>query len=216
MSPPVTKKPETLLIACGALAREITTLIDVLDLQNMTIQCLPAHFHNTPDKIPDGVEQKIREAGNRFDRILVLYGECGTGGRLDEILEREGVERIPGAHCYEFYMGSDDFAALFDAEPGSFFLTDYLVKHFERLVIGSLGLDRFPQLRDDYFGNYSRLVYLAQTHNPDLDAAAEKAAERLNLSFERRFTGYGELKDILEPPSNEDAIHGEPDNRLLA
>lgn len=207
----MTVKPQTLLIACGALGREITTLIDVLDLHNVTVQCLPAHFHNTPEKIPDGVEQKIAEAGDRFGRILVLYGECGTGGRLDEILEREGIERIPGDHCYEFFMGSTDFRELFDAEPGSFFLTDYLVKHFELLIIKGLGLDRFPQLLDDYFGNYSRLVYLAQTEDPDLDAAALKAAERLNLKFERRFTGYGGLKSILEEEN-----HGTTDSRLLA
>lgn len=205
------KKPATLLIACGALGREITTLIDVLHLENITIQCLPAHFHNTPEKIPAGVEQKIKEGKGRFERILVLYGECGTGGRLDEILAQEGIERIPGDHCYEFFMGSADFKTMFEAEPGSFFLTDYLTKHFDLLIIKGLGLDRFPQLLDDYFGNYTRLVYLAQTENPDLDAAAKRAAERLNLNFERRFTGYGGLKDILE-----DEKDASIDHRLLA
>jgi len=207
----VTTKPETLLIACGALGHEIIALIDVLSLENITVQCLPAHFHNSPEKIPDGVEKKIALAKGRFDRILVLYGECGTGGRLDEILEREGIERIPGAHCYEFFMGSADFKALFDAEPGSFFLTDYLVKHFDLLIIQGLGLDRFPQLLDDYFGNYTQLVYLAQMQDPDLDAAAKEAAKRLNLNFERRFTGYGGLKDILEDEKN-----ASTDHRLLA
>jgi hypothetical protein len=211
MSHPVTAKPETLLIACGALGQEIITLIDILNLENITVQCLPAHFHNTPDKIPGGVEQKIKEAGQRFDRILVLYGECGTGGKLDEIIEREGIERIPGAHCYEFFMGQADFKDLFDAEPGSFFLTDYLVKHFDLLIIQGLGLDRFPQLLDDYFGNYSQLVYLAQTGDPELDAAAQAAAARLKLDFERRFTGYGGLKDILEEENN-----GSTNHRLLA
>ncbi len=203
-------KPETLLIACGALGREITTLIDVLGLENITIQCLPAHFHNTPEKIPDGVERKIVEAGDRFERILVLYGECGTGGRLDEILEREGIERIPGDHCYEFFLGHADFKTLFEAEPGSFFLTDYLVKHFDLLIIQGLGLDRFPQLVDDYFRNYSRLVYLAQTEDPDLDAAAIKAAERLKLTYQRRFTGYGGLETILQ-----DEIHGSTNHPAL-
>jgi len=207
----VTAKPQTLLIACGALGREITTLIDIMGLENITISCLPAHFHNTPEKIPDGVEQKIIEAGDRYGRILVLYGECGTGGRLDAILEREGIARIPGDHCYEFFMGSADFKTLFEDEPGTFFLTDYLVKHFELLIIQGLGLDRFPQLLDDYFGNYTRLVYLAQSENPELDAAALKAAARLNLNFERRFTGYGGLKTILE-----DETHGTIDHRLLA
>jgi hypothetical protein len=207
----VTAKPKTLLIACGALGREIINLIDILNLKNITVQCLPAHFHNTPDKIPGGVEKKIEEAGDRFDRILVLYGECGTGGKLDAILQREGIERIPGAHCYEFFMGQADFKDLFDAEPGSFFLTDYLVKHFDQLIIQGLGLDRFPQLLGDYFGNYSQLVYMAQTSDPDLDAAAMAAAEKLKLNFERRFTGYGDLKNILKEGNN-----GSADHSLLA
>lgn len=211
MSPAVTKKPETLLIACGALGQEIVTLIDVLGLQNIKIECLPAHYHNTPEKIPGGIEQKIIEAGQRYERILVLYGECGTAGKLDEVLERHGIARIPGSHCYEFFMGQADFKALFEAEPGSFFLTDYLVKHFDLLIIKGLGLDRFPQLLDDYFGNYSQLVYLAQTDDPKLDTAARQAAVRLNLAFERRFTGYGDLKSILEEQNN-----ASTDHRLLA
>ncbi len=135
---------------------------------------------------------------------------------MDEFLEREGIDRIPGNHCYEFFMGSEDFHTLFEAEPGSFFLTDYLVRHFDRLIIEGLGLDRFPQLLDDYFGNYSQLVYLAQVEDPEIDAAARKAAQRLNLSYDYRFTGYGGLKDILETHGNEDKDHGSTDNRLLA
>ncbi len=216
MSRPVAARPSTLLISCGALGREITTLIDVLGLDNTTVQCLPAHYHNTPDRIPEAVEKKILAGKGAFDRILVLYGECGTGGRLDEILRREGIERIPGNHCYEFFMGSDDFHALFDAEPGSFFLTDYLVRHFDRLIIEGLGLDRFPQLIDDYFRHYTQLVYLAQIEDPELDVAAREAAERLGLAYDYRFTGYGGLKQILGTLGSEETDHGATDHRLLA
>lgn len=213
----MSSQPSTLLIACGALAREITTLMDVLELKNVTVQCVPAHYHNTPDLIPDAVEEKIKAAKGQFDRTLVLYGDCGTGGLLDDILEREGIERIPGAHCYEFFMGSTDFQNLFDATPGSFFLTDYLVKHFDRLVIQTLGLDRYPQLRDSYFQHYSQLVYLAQTEDEELQAKARQAAEQLGLSYEYRFTAYGGLEEILSTSNDEEgAKHGPEDHRLLA
>lgn len=187
----------TLLIACGALAREILALIEAHGWSHMTLTCLPAQFHNRPGKIPEAVRGKIRENRARYDRILVVYGDCGTGGLLDAVLEEEGVERIPGPHCYQFYMGTPDFEALTAAEPGSFFLTDYLVRHFDRLIIEGLWLDRHPELRDDYFGNYRKLVYLAQVEDADLRRRAEAAAERLGLAFEHRVTGYGELAEFL-------------------
>jgi hypothetical protein len=126
-----------------------------------------------------------------------LYGDCGTGGELDRVLAEEGVARIAGAHCYEFFAGAADFGAMMEAEPGTFFLTDFLVRHFDRLVIEGLGLDRFPQLRDDYFGHYRRVVYLAQFDNAALTARAQDAAERLGLDFERRLTGIGGLESFL-------------------
>ncbi len=134
--------PATLLIACGALAWEITEVIRRNGWIHMAVQCLPAHWHNTPARLPEAVRAKIRENRDRFERIVVLYGDCGTGGLLDRVIEEEGVERIDGPHCYQFYAGADAFAALHDAEPGTFYLTDYLARHFDRLIIAGLGLDR--------------------------------------------------------------------------
>jgi hypothetical protein len=187
----------TLLIGCGALAREMLALIEAHGWRGMEVTCLPAGFHNTPQKIPAAVRDKIRANRDRYERLYVLYGDCGTGGQLDAVLAEEGVERIAGPHCYQFYMGTADFTALTDAEPGCFFLTDYLVRHFERLIIAGLGLDRHPELRDDYFGNYSRLVYLAQIEDAGLRTAARAAAARLGLAYEYRFTGYGEMADFM-------------------
>lgn len=183
-----------LIIACGALAREITAVIDANGWQHVQVQCLPADLHNRPEKIPNAVREKIRAGRGRFERILVAYADCGTGGRLDRVLEEEGVERLPGAHCYNFYAGQPAFAALADAEPGSFYLTDFLVRHFDRLVIRELGIERYPELARQYFGNYRRLVYLAQHEDTQLHEQALKAAARLGLAFEYRFTGYGDLE----------------------
>jgi len=192
-----TRKYPLLLIACGALARETTDIIRLNHLAGIEVQCLPAKLHNTPQLIPDAVRSAIHAARHRFERIFVLYGDCGTGGLLDDVLAEEGVERIEGAHCYEFFTGTRDFAALADEEPASFFLTDFLVRHFERLIIKGLGIDRHPQLLPMYFGNYTRVVYLAQTQTPKQMAAARAAAERLGLGFEYRFTGYGDMDTAI-------------------
>jgi hypothetical protein len=197
----------TLLIACGALAREILALIEVHGWSQMAVTCLPAKFHNMPAKIPEAVRTKIRENRDRYDRILVVYGDCGTGGLLDAVLEEEGVERISGPHCYQFYTGTADFEALTDADPTCFFLTDYLVRHFDRLIIEGLALDRHPELRDDYFGNYTKLVYLAQIEDPELYRQAEAAAVRLGLAFEYRLTGYGELASFMADNASAEAEH---------
>ncbi len=193
----MTDTPTTLVIACGALAREILALADANGWRGLALSCVPAHYHNTPQKIPEAVRAKIRENRGRYDRILVAYGDCGTGGLLDRVLEEEGVARIAGPHCYEFYMGATDFAALAEQEPGCFFLTDYLVRHFDRLILEGLGIDRHPELRDDYFRNYTALVYLAQTEDDELCRRAEAAARRLGLEYRYRFTGYGELAPFL-------------------
>ena len=190
-------RPKTLLIACGALAREIKALIRANGWPHMDVACLPADLHNRPEKIPERVRTKIRAARGTYARVFVAYGDCGTGGLLDRMLEEEGVERVAGAHCYEFYAGGDAFAALAEEEPGTFFLTDYLARHFERLVIEGLGLDRHPELLPQYFGNYRRLVYLAQTKDAGLEAMAEAAAERLGLGYEHRFVGFGTLAPFL-------------------
>jgi hypothetical protein len=183
-----------LVIGCGALAVELVALTRRAGLPEVELTCLPASLHNRPERIPAAVRARIRRArGAGYDRLFVAYADCGTGGLLDQVLDEEGVARLEGAHCYEVYAGRAAFAAMADAEPGTFYLTDFLVRNFDRLVVRGLGLDRHPELRSVYFGNYRRLVYLAQTHDPELDRRAGAAAERLGLHFERRFTGLGEL-----------------------
>ncbi|MGH6897163.1 MAG: DUF1638 domain-containing protein [Geminicoccaceae bacterium] len=189
--------PRTLLIACGALAREVLALIQLNRWSHMDIACLPAKLHNTPSRIPEAVRSKIRAARRKYEKVLVLYGDCGTGGGLDAVLDEEGIERIPGPHCYAFYSGVDAFLARAEAEPACFYLTDYLARHFERLVIAGLGLDRHPELLPLYFGNYEKLVYLAQVPDPQLELKAKAAALRLGLAYEHRPTGYGGLHDFL-------------------
>jgi hypothetical protein len=190
-----------LVIACGALAREIVALRDANGWLHLDVQCLPAELHNTPQRITAAVREKIHANRDRYTTILVAYGDCGTGGELDRMLEQEGVERIPGAHCYELFAGAKAFANLADDEPGTFYLTDFLLRHFDRLVIRGLGLDRHPELSGQYFGNYRRLVYLAQLPSPARIDDARSAAERLGLAFDWRDTGYGDLERSLHAVS---------------
>jgi hypothetical protein len=185
-----------LIIACGALAREILMLRDG-PLGRFDVTCLPAKLHNQPARIPEAVRGKIRAHRAAYDEILCLYGDCGTGGELDRVLAEEGVARIAGPHCYAFYAGEAEFDAMMEAEIGTFFLTDFLARHFDTLVWRGLGLDRFPQLRDDIFGHYRKLVYLAQTDDAEASAKAEAAAARIGLAYERRFTGLGGLSAFL-------------------
>jgi hypothetical protein len=187
-----------LVIACGALAHEIAELRRVNGWQFLEVQCLPPELHNRPEKIPDAVREAIRAARAGFESIFVAYGDCGTGGLLDRVLDEERVERIPGAHCYEFYATAAPFAALCEAEPGTFYLTDFLLRHFERLVIQGLGLDRHPELFPAYFGNYRRLVYLAQAPRDGARDAARAIAARMGLEFEYRETGYGDLASSVK------------------
>jgi len=187
----------TLVIACGALAREIVEAIRLNGWSHLVVTCLPAIWHNTPDRIPEAVRAKIRAARGHHKQILVAYGDCGTGGRLDAVLAEEGGERIEGPHCYAFYEGLASFSAQAEAEPACFYLTDYLARHFDRLIVQGLGLDRHPELLPDYFGNYEKLVYLAQNEDPALADKAAAAARRLGLAFELRQTGLGGLSQFL-------------------
>lgn len=192
--PPVAG-PRILVVGCGALARELVAL--TRDLPNVDITCLPATLHNRPGGIPAAVRERIRRRRAGYDRVFVAYADCGTGGLLDPVIAEEGVERLAGAHCYEFYATSPEFEKLVEDEPATFFLTDFLARNFDRLVIQGLGIDRHPELLEQYFGNYQRLVYLAQTDDPALAAAARRAARRLGLRFEQRRTGYGQLATTI-------------------
>jgi hypothetical protein len=186
-----------LVIACGALAHEITALRRANGWDQLDVRCLPAELHNRPEKIPAAVRALIHSSRDRYRSIFVAYGDCGTGGLLDEVLREEGVERIPGAHCYEFFATAAVFAALAEAEPGTFYLTDFLLRHFERLVIRGLGLDRHPELFPLYFGNYRKLIYLAQAPDANSQEQARAIAARMGLDFEYRQTGYGALETKL-------------------
>ena len=183
----------TLVIACGALAREIAALRRLNGWELLDVHCLPAELHNRPERIAPAVAAEIRARRADYAHVFVAYADCGTQGALDSLLQQEGIERLPGAHCYEFFAGAQAFAALHEAEPGTFYLTDFLLKNFERLVVRPLGLDRHPELKDEYFRNYRRLVYLAQVEQPQSIARARAIAERLGFAFEYRRTGYGEL-----------------------
>jgi hypothetical protein len=189
--------PSVLVIACGALAREIGAVIEANRLDHIELTCLPAIWHNRPEKIAPGVRDLIRENRGRYKRIAVAYAECGTQGALDKVCAEEGVERIAGPHCYAFYSGTDEFLARGDADMDAFYLTDFIARQFDSFVIEPLGLDRHPELRDMYFGYYRRLVYLAQTEDAELEAKARAAAARLGLAYEKRTTGYGELLSFL-------------------
>ena len=182
------------ILACGALARELTAIVVHNNLVGVRITCLPAKLHNRPQLIPELVRRKIHRLRESGGEIFVAYADCGTGGELDRVLVEEGVERLPGAHCYAFYAGLAAFDTLHDEESGTFYLTDYLARHFDTLMVKGLGLDRHPELFDDYFRNYRRLVYLRQSPEPDLMPRAERAAAFLKLPLVVRDTGYGLLE----------------------
>jgi hypothetical protein len=184
-----------LLLACGALAREILDLIKANGWSHMDLHCLPAILHVHPDKIPDAVEQAVLKYRDAYDEVFVVYADCGTGGALQRLCDRLGVEMVQGPHCYSFFEGNAAFTA--QDEIYSFYLTDFLVRQFDAFVVKPLGLDRHPELRDMYFGNYKSLVYQAQTDDPALTKLAKQHAERLGLTFERRLTGYGDLATAL-------------------
>jgi hypothetical protein len=187
-------RPTVLLIACGALAKEIAALQKHNDWSHIKIQCLPAELHNRPERIPAAVKATIEEHREHFEHIFVAYADCGTGGLLDQVLTEFNIERLPGAHCYEFFAGETEFAELGNAEPGTFYLTDFLTRHFDRLVKKGLGLDKHPELATTYFGNYRRIVYLSQTKSDKLEALAEQHAQYLGLQYEHRHTGLGNVE----------------------
>jgi hypothetical protein len=192
------QKPTTLIIACGALAAELLALQKRTQWAHLRIHCLPAKLHDTPGRIPGAVRSAVQRHRDAYEQVFVAYADCGTGGRLDAVLGELGVERLPGAHCYDFYSGEERFRELAEEEPGTFYLTDFLARHFDRLVRQGLGLDRHPQLRQQYFGNYRRVVLLSQSPAPALTALARSHARYLGLDFVEHPTGLDPLELALK------------------
>jgi len=187
-----------LLIACGALAREILDLKEANGWSHLDLTCLPAKLHLYPEKITDEVRAAVEKHRDTYDDIFVVYADCGTGGLLEAECEKLGVQMVAGPHCYSFFEGNDRFSKISEDEITTFYLTDFLVRQFDAFIIKPMGLDRHPELRDMYFGNYEKLVYQAQTDDPALTDKAKTCADRLGLAFERRFTGYGDLARTLK------------------
>jgi hypothetical protein len=189
--------PRVLVIACGALAREILDLIERHNLDNFTLECLPARYHNEPDVIPEAVRERIRRSRDHYDEVLVGYADCGTGGRLQKVCSEEQATMLEGAHCYQFFAGSERFLSMHEEQLGTLYLTDFLARHFDRLIWHGFGIAEHPELLDMYFANYTRVMYLAQTANSEFETKARDAAHRLGLAYEKTVTGYGELEPAL-------------------
>ena len=188
----------SLIIACGALAREISSLIAINRWSHIELQCLNASLHNTPAEIPRHLAEKIQVARGHYRRILIAYADCGTAGEIDRLIETEdNVSRMPGAHCFAAFAGIARYESMMNENPGTFWLTDFLVKHFKSMVIDSLGLEDHPELKALYFDHYNRVVYLSQADDEVLLASAEAAADFLGLAFEHLPTGYGEIEQSV-------------------
>ena len=188
-----------LVIACGMIAREVLAVKEQLGLDHLELTCLPAEFHFYPDRIAPAMDKAIAEAkAQGYRNIFVGYADCGTGGMLDRICEKHEVERMAGPHCFAFYQGREAYAKVADDDMMSFYMTDFLCRQFDAFFMKPLGLDKHPELIPDYFGNYEKLIYLAQTDDPKLDKVAEDAARLLGLVYERRATGYGDLTEELD------------------
>lgn len=197
MIPAAPQAGRVLLLACGALAREILALKAANGWDHLDLHCLPADLHLRPQRIPDAVQAAVERHGAGYGKIFAVYADCGTGGLLQARCEALGIEMVPGPHCYAFFAGNDTFADWAETEITTFYLTDFLVRQFDAFVWRPMGFDRHPELIAMMFGNYEKLVYLAQTDDPELSARAEDAARRLGLAYERRATGYGELPEAL-------------------
>jgi len=191
------KDKEILIIGCGAIAHEVKEIIRLNNWDNVKLQCLNADLHNTPKILPNKIKEAIDSNLNDYSKIFLAYADCGTGGLIDLILKDYDIERLDGAHCYEFYSGSSVFKELSEKEIGTFYLTDFLVKNFDRLVIDGLGIQKYPSLKEDYFKNYKNVVYLAQKQDNVLESKARECADYLNLEFSTLFTGLNNLENQL-------------------
>jgi hypothetical protein len=193
-----TKSQKVLVIGCGMIAREILAVRERMGLDHLELTCLPAELHYYPDRIAPGLESAIEKAKSQgYENIFIGYADCGSGGMVDRVCEKYGVERIAGPHCFAAYQGLDAFQKVADDDMMSFYMTDFLCRHFDAFFMKPLGLDRHPELIQDYFGNYEKVIYLAQTDDPVLDKVAEDAARLLGLGYEKRRTGYGDLTTAL-------------------
>ena len=190
-------KKNILIIGCGALAHEVREIIKLNDWDNVRLQCLNADLHNTPKILPAKIKESIDSNINDYSKIFLAYADCGTGGLIDLILKDYDIERLDGAHCYEFYSGSSVFEELSEKEIGTFYLTDFLVKNFDRLVVDGLGIQKYPALKEEYFKNYKNVVYLAQKQDNVLESKARECADYLNLEFSALFTGLNNLENQL-------------------
>ena len=191
------KDKEILIIGCGAIAHEVREIIELNNWDNVRLQCLNADLHNTPKILPKKIKEAIDTNLNDYSKIFLAYADCGTGGLIDLILKDYDIERLDGAHCYEFYSGSSVFKELSEKEIGTFYLTDFLVKNFDRLVIDGLGIQKYPALKEEYFKNYKNVVYLAQKQDNVLEYKARECADYLNLEFCALFTGLNNLENQL-------------------
>lgn len=185
----------TAFIICGALAREVLAIVKKHNW-DAEVFGIPAIDHMFPERIAPDVEKRFLEIKAQFERVIVVFGDCGSRGALDAMLQKHGLERIEGPHCYEMY-GGQTFHNLMEEEPGTFFLTDFLVRGFNGTIMKGLGLDRFPELKEEYFRNYTRLVYLVQNEDSELVEKARQIADYLALPLELRVTGYGLLEERL-------------------
>ena len=191
------KNKDILIIGCGAIAHEINEIIKLNNWNNVSLQCLNADLHNTPKRLPTKIKETIESNLKEYSKIFLAYADCGTGGLIDSMLKNYDIERLEGAHCYEFYAGSRLFKDLSDREIGTFYLTDFLVKNFKRLIIDGLGISKHPSLKDEYFKNYKNIVYLAQKYDNDLELKAKDCANYLNLEYSVHYTGLDNFEDQL-------------------
>ncbi|UUP16023.1 hypothetical protein NTH_00463 [Nitratireductor thuwali] len=189
---------KVLVIACGMIAREVLAVRQRLGFDHIELTCLPAQYHYRPDRIAPEIDKAVEKARSEgYRHIFIGYADCGTGGALDRVCEKHGVERIAGPHCFAFYQGLEAFEKVMEDDMMSFYMTDFLCRHFDAFFMRPLALDRHPELIQDFFGNYEKVIYLAQTEDPVLEKVARAAARLLGLEYERRFTGYGDLSQAM-------------------
>jgi hypothetical protein len=202
----------TAVIACGALAADVTRIARRRGWE-VDVHPIDALLHNHPHLIPLSLERSIKRLRGRYDALAVAYGDCGSYGAIDEVLARTGVSRLTGEHCYDVF-GRDEVREAIEEQPGTYFLTDFLARTFEHTVVRELGLDRHPELRDDYFRNYTRVLWLAQRPTPVTRAAAQRAAERIGLPLHERVVGNEglerQLEQLITTPARSQPGHSTP------